>query len=147
MVHAGCGKNCVIKPSAVPPEKVPVGADPTDPLYLQSSNDWYLSPVHTAIRGITIFTNTSVEGYVRVVQQGGQNIRPPYHFVIDPVQVGSSLLLGPSAFNHFFGNSQNGSSFVPIDIDVPAGALIGIDFILEKTGDFGGYVWLDRRPM
>jgi len=146
-VYAGCGKNCLIKPSAVPPEKVPVGADPTDPRYLQSSNDWYVSPVHTAIKGITIFANTSVEGYLRVVQQGGQNIRPPYHFVIDPVQVGSSLVLGPTAFNQFFGNSQDGSSFVPIDIDVPAGALIGIDFILKSTGDFGGYVWLDRRPM
>jgi hypothetical protein len=137
LIPAGCDAGCAIHPSKIPPQMITPGESPSE---YPSSNNWYVSPVHTAIRGITIFANTSVSGYVRVVQQGGQNISTPYFFTL-----GSPL--GPSAFNQAFGAEQNGSSYVPLDIDVPAGALIGIDFTLQSSGDFGGYLWLDQRPM
>jgi hypothetical protein len=120
-VGAGCaGPSCAI---------VPVG--PAGPNQLvQSSNYWFVAPVHTAIRGMTLY-NGSVSGTLRVAQQGGANIAT-YSFS-QP-----SLLTGGM------------NAFTPLDIDVPQGALVGIDYnLINSTGgagtiDFVGYVWFDQ---
>src|SRR5262249_22304565 len=101
-----------------------------------NANPWYVAPAHTAVRGITVFAGTTEAFSVRVVWQGGAPVSPP-------VTISLETYPPYSAF-------QNG--FIPLDIDVPAGALIGVDFTLPVTpaggafDDFGGYLWLDQRP-
>lgn len=113
---------------------------------LQSSNYWFPSPVHTAVRGITIYDG-EITGIIiatlRIAQPGGANIAT-YQFQI---RGGSNS----ESFNAWLGSQQNGSAFVPLDIDLPAGALVGIDFqLMNPTSedhyiDFVGYVWIDQR--
>jgi hypothetical protein len=107
-----------------------------------------VAPVHTAIRGITIY-NGDFTATLRVVHQGGANIST-YSFQLEPVKSGGQTVLGPQAMDQWFGAQQNGSAFVPIDIDVPAGDLVGIDYTLVNSTsgagkiDFVGYVWFDQ---
>jgi hypothetical protein len=139
-VGAGCDNpTCAV---------VPLGpAGPNQ--IIQSSNSWFVAPVHTAIRGITIYGGY-VTATIRVAFQGGVNLHT-YNFQLQPVTVGAGLSLGPEAFNFWFGAQQNGSAFVPIDIDVPAGTLVGIDYQLTNPNasvaspiDFAGYLWFDQ---
>jgi hypothetical protein len=131
LVQAGCNENCTRVPMSVSEGMNPV-----------STNKWYVAATHRTIRGITIFTNTAVWGSLRVVQQGGADIRTPYNFEIN--RDSYSYALGPQAFDESLGAQQTGSAFVPLDIDVPVGALVGIDFyIYEDGGDFAGYVWFE----
>ena len=100
------------------------------------SNDWYVVPQHTAIRGITVFGTTQMKFSIRVVQQGGIPL-------IAPVTIDLSTV---STF------SSGQSAFIPLDIDVPQGALVGIDFTLPVNGilpgdDFAGYLWFDQRAL
>lgn len=136
-VPAGCNTNdCASTPLGVPPDKP-----------LRNSNDWYVVSNATAIRGVSLFLGSAkvagtqrFKGCVRVVQQGGVDIRSPVCFDV------SDVSFGPSTFNRVFGAQQNGSSFINLDIDVPTGALIGIDFDLSSDSpgsmDFGAYLWL-----
>lgn len=139
-VYAGCDSaQCPAVPVMVPPGKPKI-----------SSNSWYLAPQPTSIRGVSFFTGASqtvgvqhFKGCIRVVKQGGANIREPWCFDIADKE------FGPSTFNRIFGALQNGSSFVPLDIDVPAGALVGVDFTLlsESSGalDIAAYVWFSSN--
>jgi hypothetical protein len=142
-LYVGAGYNgaaSVNTPSAVPPGKP-----------LQESNWWYPVPRHTAIRGLSVFLSNGqapgvqgVSACVRVVYQGGAPVRPPICFDFQ------GDLIGPSSFP---GNNPGvpGSAFIPMDVDVPAGVLLGIDFTLRNPSgtplamDFAGYLWLDQR--
>ena len=90
-----------------------IGVNVTNTTQAIVSNDWYLSPIHTAIRGITIFGSKYMSFVVRVVYQGGVPVSAP-------ISVNLNNLVSFNA----------GSAFIPLDIDVPAGALIGVDFTI-----------------
>jgi hypothetical protein len=125
------------------PHTVPEGKEK------RNSNSWFFAARPTAVRGISFFLGSAqipgqqqFKACVRVVQNGGTNLVPPSCFDF------SSETFGPTAFNTALGPQQKGSSFLPLDIDVPAGAYVGIDFSVssDKAGvmDFAGYLWLEN---
>jgi hypothetical protein len=101
------------------------------------SNSWYVVPAATAIRGITVFGSTQMSFTIRIVQQGGAQL-------LDPITIDLSTVAD------FVSGT---SAFIPLDLDIPAGALVGIDYTLPvnpvggPTDDFAGYLWFDQRPM
>lgn len=138
-ISAGCNKSgCGPTPASVPPGKP-----------LQNSNGWQVMSKATRIRGINFFYGSAqvpgvqrFKGCLRVVQQGGSDLRSPWCFDV------SDSNIGPATFNRIFGLQQSGSSYVPLDIEVPAGALIGLDFTLssESAGglDLATYVFYEN---
>ncbi|MBI5546521.1 MAG: hypothetical protein HY901_21785 [Deltaproteobacteria bacterium] len=138
-IPAGCTGGCPPTPTTVPAGKP-----------LENSNWWYAAPEATHIRGISIFLSSGTapgtqgaEACLRVVQQGGQDIRTPWCFSL------SGDHFSPASYDQAFGAQQSGSNFVALDVDVPQGALIGFDFALVSPGgggmDLAGYVWLDAH--
>ncbi|MEY4616233.1 MAG: hypothetical protein RJB66_1193 [Pseudomonadota bacterium] len=138
-IGAGCDKpGCGPNPIAVPPGKP-----------LQNSNSWQVMDKATKIRGVNLFLSSAqvkglqrFKGCLKVVQQGGSELRAPWCFDI------TDSNMGPSTFNKVFGSQQNGSSYVSLDIDVPAGALVGLEFTLisEDEGglDLAAYVFFEK---
>ncbi|MBK8212180.1 MAG: hypothetical protein IPK71_00400 [Myxococcales bacterium] len=114
----------------------------------RNSNEWYVSPKATTIRGISLFMSTgepagvqSGKACLRIVQQGGANIVPPRCVEI------SADKFGPATFAAMAGSTPEGSAFLRFDQAVPAGALIGVDlsFATQSRGglDLAAYVWLE----
>ncbi len=127
-VPAGCVDATCATPRTVPPGKPAI-----------SSNWWYKPAASTYIRGVSFFANNKrISGCIRVTQNG-QNIRTPWCFDF------REHVPGPELFSNVFGIYQNGSSFVPLDISVPAGAAVGLDYTLGDGGDLAAYVYLDQR--
>lgn len=133
---------------------VPAGSVGTDnvPLIvpaekpLQESNAWY--PVTTArsIRGVSIFLSNGtpagvqgVEACVRVAAADGADLMNPACFEL------SADRFSPAMYEAAFG--PGGAGFLPLDLSVPAGAQVGVDFRLHSEApgamDFAAFVWLD----
>lgn len=118
-VPAGCDDaTCAVQPNHT-----------ISPFTNVASNSWYQATQATSIQGITVYGTTNMSFTIRIVQQGGSPLVAPTTINLAEVST--------------FASGQ--SSFIPLNINVPAGALVGIDFTLPVNAgpgdDFAGYLW------
>lgn len=112
----------------------------------QNSNWWFTTSSATTIRGISVFMSNGqspgtqkVSACIKINNQG--TVTSPYCFEV------AGDYFTPDLYTQVFGESK--SNFKPLDIPVPAGAKIGMDYTFYTQTDCGldfvGFVWVDAK--